>query len=240
MLTTNASSSTDNFFENPILVALNGYDYLVSNTTTAGSLTPSSSGVPIANTTVVLTGTDEFGGTVNLTTTTNSAGFYSFPGLNPSNGSGYTVTEIPPAADTHLGQTTTTGGATSTPASTPVVSNIVLTTGNSPSTDNFFEIASVCVNGSDFLVPSGTKLTTSITGLPIAGTTVTLTGTDAFGTTFTKTTTTNGSGGYSFPGLNPSNGSGYTVTEIPPAADTHEGQTSNTYEATPAHRLPPL
>ncbi len=187
--------------------------------------------MPISGTTVVLTGTDVFGGTVSKTTTTNGSGFYSFTGLNPSNGSGYTVTETPPATDTHVGQTSTTGGATSTPAATPVVSNIVLTTANSPSTDDFFETASVSVNGTDYLVSNATTasaLNTTTAGVPISGTTVVLTGTDAFGNSVSKTTTTNGSGQYSFTGLNPSNASGYTVTETPPAADTHVGQTSTT------------
>ena len=92
-------------------VSINGTDYLVSNTTPPGSLTTSTTGVPIAGTTVTLTGTDEFGNAVSETTTTNSSGHYSFTGLNPSNGSGYTVTETPPASDSHLGQTSTTTGA---------------------------------------------------------------------------------------------------------------------------------
>src|SRR6202041_2638455 len=127
-------------------VSINGTDYLVSNTTPAGSLTPATTGIPIPGTTVTLTGTDEFGNPVSQTTTTDVSGQYSFAGLNPSNGSGYTVTETPPASDTHLGQTSTTTGAVTTPATNPAVSTIVLTTGNSSSTDNFFETASVSVN----------------------------------------------------------------------------------------------
>ena len=80
---------------------------------------------------MVLTGTDAFGNAVSGTTTTNASGQYSFTGLNPSNASGYTVTETPPATDTHLGQTSTTPGAVTTPATTPVVSSIVLTIGGS-------------------------------------------------------------------------------------------------------------
>ena len=238
VLTTNGSSSTDNYFETAT-VSINGTDYLVSNTTPAGSLTPASTGVPIAGTTVVLTGTDEFGNTVSVTTSTNGSGQYSFTGLNPSNTAGYTVTETPPAADNHLGQTSNTAGAISTPAATPVVSTIVLTTNGASSTDNYFEIATVSVNGTDYLVSNTTtagSLTPSSTGVPISGTTVVLTGTDDFGNAINKTTTTNGSGQYSFTGLNPSNAGGYTVTETPPATDSHLGQTSNTSGAvsTPA------
>ena len=49
------------------------------------------------------------------------------------------------------------------------------------------------------------SLTTSTTGATIAGTTVVLSGTDAFGNAVSGTTTTNASGQYSFTGLNPSN-----------------------------------
>ncbi len=93
---------------------------------------------------MILTGTDAFGNSVSKTTTTNGSGQYSFTGLNPSNASGYTVTETPPAGrHATSGQTSTTTGATSTPAATPVVSKIVLTANGSSSTDNFFETASV-------------------------------------------------------------------------------------------------
>ncbi len=168
----NAGSDLTLDFGYYLPVAINGYDYLVSNTTTAGNLTTSSAGSPIAGTTVVLSGLNAVGTPVSATTTTNSSGFYSFTGLSPSGPAGYTVTETPPAADTHVGQTSTTTGATSTPAATPVVSHIVLTTANSPSTDNFFETASVALNGTDYLVPPGTTPNTSTTGVPIAGTTV--------------------------------------------------------------------
>ena len=126
----------------PALVSITGSDYLAANTTTPGSLTPATSGVPIAGTTVALTGTDEFGSSVSETTTTNAGGQYSFIGLNPSNGSGYAVTETPPASDIHLGQTSTTAGAvTNTPPGTlSVVSQLVLTTTGASSTDNFFEL----------------------------------------------------------------------------------------------------
>ena len=230
VLTTGGASSTDNFFETGT-VSINGTDYLVPNTTTAGSLTTSTTGVAIAGTTVTLSGKDVFGNIVSASTTTDASGNYSFTGLNLSNSSGYTVTETPPASDSHLGQTSTTVGAVSTPATSPLVSKIVLTTGGASSTDNFFEIAAVSINGTDYLVPNTTtagSLTTSTTGVAIAGTTVTLRGKDVFGNIVSASTTTDASGNYSFTGLNLSNSSGYTVTETPPASDSHLGQTSTT------------
>ena len=56
---------------------------------------------------------------------------------------------------------------------------IVLTSNGASSTDNFFETAAVSVNGTDYLTPTPGSTTPS--GVTIAGTTVTLTGTDEFG-----------------------------------------------------------
>lgn len=51
----------------------------------------------------------------------------------------------------------------------------------------------------------------------IAGVTVTLSGTDAYGNAVNLSATTDSNGNYSFGDLSPSNGSGYTVTEAQPA-----------------------
>ncbi len=201
VLTSNGASSTDNFFETAA-VSVSGTDYL---TPTPGSTTPST--VTIAGTTVTLTGTDEFGNMRQRDDHDQRQRQYSFTGLNPSNGSGYTVTETPPASDSHVGQTsTTTGAVTNTPPGTPsAVSTIVLTSNGASSTDNFFETAAVSVSGTDYLTPTpGSTTPSSVT---IQGTTVTLTGTDEFGNSVSKTTTTDGSGNYSFTGLNPSDSS---------------------------------
>jgi SdrD B-like domain/Carboxypeptidase regulatory-like domain len=204
-----------------IQTSINGTDYLVSNTTKASSLTPSSSGIPIANTSIELVNTTT--NAVVATTTTNSSGQYSFTGIPLGT---YSVIETPPAADTHLGQTSTTSGASTT---TTTISPITLTLSNLTSTDNFFETASVSVTGTDYLVGATTSLTTSTTGTALAGTTIALSGTDEFGNAVKLTTTTNASGQYSFTGLNPTTAaSGYTVTETPPASYTHLGQTTTT------------
>jgi large repetitive protein len=51
----------------------------------------------------------------------------------------------------------------------------------------------------------------------IAGVTVTLTGTDAYGNTVSRTATTDASGNYTFNDLAPSDASGYTLTQTQPA-----------------------
>ena len=51
----------------------------------------------ISNVTITLSGTNDLGQAVLLTTTTNANGAYSFTGLRPSNASGYMVVETQPA-----------------------------------------------------------------------------------------------------------------------------------------------
>ncbi len=59
--------------------------------------------------------------------------------------------------------------------------------------------------------------------MTIAGTTVTLTGTDEFGNMRQRDDHDRRQRPYSFTGLNPSNAAGYTVTETPPAARQPRG-----------------
>ena len=51
----------------------------------------------IVNVVVTLTGTDDLGKPVGLTTQTDVNGFYQFAGLRPSDSTGYTITETQPA-----------------------------------------------------------------------------------------------------------------------------------------------
>jgi hypothetical protein len=60
----------------------------------------------LANITLRLTGTNDQGTAISVTTTTDAHGYYRFDGLRPSNSSGYTVTQLQPnttAYRTHLG-----------------------------------------------------------------------------------------------------------------------------------------
>ncbi len=49
--------------------------------------------VPIENVSITLTGTNDLGNPVNLSTTTNASGFYEFTNLRPGS---YTITETQP------------------------------------------------------------------------------------------------------------------------------------------------
>lgn len=51
----------------------------------------------IANVTITLTGFDDLGQSVNLTTQSDANGIYSFGNLRPSDGAGYSITQSPPA-----------------------------------------------------------------------------------------------------------------------------------------------
>ncbi len=91
--------------------------------------------------TLVLTGTDDQGNPVNLSTATAPDGSYSFTGLRPGN---YVITQPTQPAGTVNGQTTPgSAGGNATPPTVPVsvISAIVLTPGASSLGNNFGELA---------------------------------------------------------------------------------------------------
>ena len=178
----------------------------------------------IAGVTIKLSGTDTNGNAVNLTTTTVADGSYRFSGLAASNSSGYTITEIQPAAYID-GKTTIMAGnpgvATSTKpvaaGGSDVISKVVLPTNNTLINYNFGELAGSSISGLVYVDANNSGVyTAGETG--IGGVTVNLTGTDTNGNAVSLTTTTAGDGSYRFTNLTPSNASGYTITEIQPAA----------------------
>jgi uncharacterized repeat protein (TIGR01451 family)/fimbrial isopeptide formation D2 family protein len=93
-----------------------------------------------ANVTVELTGTDDLGNPVTLTTTTDANGKYSFENLRPGT---YVVTEPNQPAETLNGKTTagSTGGTGSNPSTTTSqITGIVLKPGDESVDNNFGEI----------------------------------------------------------------------------------------------------
>ncbi len=176
----------------------------------------------IPGVTVTLTGTDAFGNALNLTTTTDAAGNYTFDNLLPSGAGGYIVTVTPPAgtspvADTFAGDTTENGITPGIvlPASTDIDTVDFGLRGNASIGDTVWRD-----DDADGVQDAGEP------GIP--GVTVTLTGTDTFGNPVSVTTTTDANGNYLFANLPPSNATGYTVAITPPAgvsptADTFAG-----------------
>ena len=174
---------------------------------------------PVAGITLELL---DAGGTVLGTTTTNAAGQYLFssltlPALAP--GAGYQVRLATPPAGTTAGTTTAgnvggtpTGTATAPGVSPAVVSGINLGAAQQSVQNNFPLVSDIRVAGRVF---EDRDLSGSFGGtdVGIAGNTITLLGTDAFGNSITRFTTTDGAGQYSFTGLPPGS---YTVRQTQP------------------------
>jgi uncharacterized repeat protein (TIGR01451 family) len=177
---------------------------------------------------VTLTGTDDLGNAVNLTTTTSTiggqAGSYAFTNLRPSNEAGYTVTEtgmgLPPAfidgKDSPAGNL---GGAPKTVSFNDQVTAIPVTAGASGVNYNFGEIKPASLSGFVYLDANNNGVFDPGPGgdVGLGGTAVTLTGFDDRGRAVTRTVRTGPDGSFVFGGLRPSDSKGYALTEAPPA-----------------------
>lgn len=179
----------------------------------------------VSGVTVTLTGTD-YGPdgisgnaddvTVNATTTTNASGVYTFQNLRAGN---YTVTESQPAS--HLDGKDTAGTSGGSTAVNDVISGIIISLfGVTSSGNNFGELAPASISGAVFIDLDSDAIKDAGETGGVPGVTVTLSGTDDLGNTVTATTTTDGSGNYTFTSLRPGT---YSVTETPPSGLTHTG-----------------
>ncbi|MEJ1959115.1 MAG: SdrD B-like domain-containing protein, partial [Nitrosomonadales bacterium] len=171
----------------------------------------------IPSVTLALTGTDVLGNPVNLTTTTNASGNYSFSGLLTANASGYTVTETQPA--TYLdGQDSKglIGGVACAACNTATPNNIKsipFQPGSSFIGFNFGEVLSASLAGSVYVDINNNSILD--TGEALSGVTLTLSGTNDLGAAVNLTTTTNAGGAYSFTNLRPSSAAGYNGCRNP-------------------------
>jgi uncharacterized repeat protein (TIGR01451 family)/fimbrial isopeptide formation D2 family protein len=158
----------------------------------------------LAGLTVTLTGTDAYGNAVSLTTTTDAAGAYSFANLLDGS---YTVTVAPPA-----GMTNTYDGNTGNNHDTPVT----LAAGENRTGVDFGYRGTASLGDRVWDDRDGDGVQDGDEP-GISGVTVTLTGTDTFGSAVSFSTTTGTDGAYTFANLPPSNGAGYSVTVTPPS-----------------------
>jgi hypothetical protein len=168
----------------------------------------------INNVTVTLTGTNDLGAAVNLTTTTNSSGAYTFSNLRPGS---YVVVETQPAGFVDGKDTPgTVNGVTEGVATPPdSITSIDLTAGQSGINYNFGELLTSSLAGFVYADVNANGVKDGVeAGIP--GVTVRLTGTDDLGAAVSVTTTTSQNGSYSFTGLRPSSGAGYVITETQP------------------------
>lgn len=149
----------------------------------------------------------------SLTVFTDADGRWEFPIMPPGT---YTFVETQPAgyidgleenADTNLPATVIVGN--------DQFDNVVLAPNPVRGPFNFGEIASNGSISGSVYVDSNRNGTREGNEVGIAGVTITLTGTDLAGRSVVQTTTTDGSGNYSFTGLFPGT---YTVTESHPSA----------------------
>jgi hypothetical protein len=166
--------------------------------------------------TVTLTGTDASGNKVTKTTTTDCGGSYTFKSLAAG---AYTVT-VPATADGRALETTN-----------PLA--VSLAAGAISSSNNFGYMPGA-ISGKVYTdLDADKKLDTN--ELPLAGVTVTLTGTDANGKSYTKTAVSAADGSYAFSGLpagtytvsTPSSAQGETLKTASPLKITLSGGASS-------------
>ena len=207
--TTLASGETNNTLDAGIvnLPIISGYSYVDADNDGIRD----SGEAPIAGVTIRLTGIDSHGQAVNITTTSGADGYYQFAGLEPSDATGYTVTETQPAGFID-GQDTvgSAGGTIAGPAPTrDVISGVVVGSSTNAQRYNFGELRTASIAGAVYVdVTNDGNRQAGEQG--IVGVTITLSGTDDLGNAVTATATTAADGSYSFGGLRPGT---YAVTE---------------------------
>ena len=193
----------NNNFGELLPASLSGYVY--NDVDNNGVFDASEAG--ISGVRVALTGTDDQGNSVSLSTTTSADGLYSFGNLRPGT---YTVTETQPAAYLD-GQDTigTPGGVTSNDR----FSSIALGAGVDGQNNNFGEVLASSISGYVYY-DANNDGSFGGSDAAISGATVTLSGIDDRGITVSQTATTNAAGYYIFSNLRPGT---YSLTETQPA-----------------------
>ncbi len=151
----------------------------------------------ISGVTITLTGTDDLGVPVSLTTITTADGSYSFNDLRPGI---YTVTETNQPFD-YLDGKDTAGVPGSGVAGNDVISNIVLNAGDSSTNNNFGELPQPAQLSGYVYVDTDNDGVKDTGENPLAGIIVNLTGSDTFGRPVNKTATTDENGFYQFTDL---------------------------------------
>ncbi len=206
-------ASANNNFGEVLPVSVSGYVYAdandngIKNSGEAGI----GSATPGAGVTVSLTGTNDLGQAVSLSTTTLADGSYSFGNLRPSNLFGYTVTETQPAG--YLDGKDAAGSVGGNATVNDKISGIVLLNGGDTSTNNNFgELLPGALSGFVYKDFDNDGVKENYEN-PVSGVVLTLTGTNDLGVITSVTTTTAADGSYNFGNLRPGT---YTVTETQP------------------------
>lgn len=164
--------------------------------------------------TITLTGIDADSNPVNLTTTTDSSGAYSFTNLQPGT---YTLTETQPTG--YRDNIDSVGDMNGSPSGTlgnDVISDIILPPGGVGTEYNFAD-SNTAVAGFVY-VDSNNDGVKDAGEAGIPNVSLTLSGTDSANNPVSITTTTDSTGAYLFTGMIGSDSNGYTITETQPSA----------------------
>ena len=191
---------------------------------------------PIAGASLTLTGTSAGGLPVNISATTGADGQYLFDGVLPSDATGYTIVETQPVTYADASETVgrLNGARTGTLPSNDRIAGLVYAGGSGDGYDFGEQGASIAGNVFNDANGNGRR---EPGDLPLAGVTITLTGTDATGQPVSRTTVTARDGSYSFADLPLDNGAGYTIVQSPVPNSTHAGETPGSLGGTaPAPR----
>ena len=206
--------------------SISGFVFVDLNSNAKRDLTGIVESAGLTGVTISLSGIDDLGATINLTTITAANGAYSFSNLRPGN---YQVVENVVAGVTHTGMSIGSkggnDGASTLPANSIVpgadkrtISNIVLAAANSASDYNFGE-SGQGLSGFVYadLNNNGIK---DVNEPGIAGVQVSLSGNTASSVNVSVeispnpcTITTDSNGAYNFNGVPASNAAGYALTE---------------------------
>lgn len=176
----------------------------------------------VANVPVLLTGTDIAGLAVNLTTTTDANGVFTFMNLQPSGATGYTLTQRPPAGVPALSATAgTLGGSTFGDFTNTIVNTINVTAGATGSGYLFGTAAAIPTSP----LSGSVYLDTNDNGVRdpgeagIAGVTMTLGSGNILGRGGlpARSVVTNANGDFVFTDVPASDTNGYFLTQTQPA-----------------------
>ncbi|WP_308447128.1 SdrD B-like domain-containing protein, partial [Chitiniphilus shinanonensis] len=149
----------------------------------------------IGGVTVQLSGTDPWGNVIDLSTTTDASGAFSFGNLPPANASGYTLVETQPGGYASVANTAGSAGGT---VSGDTIGGIALAAGTDASGYLFGEGLGSGIAGTVYIDANYNGVRDGGEG-GIPGTTITLAGTSSGGATIHCTTVTDANGDYVFP-----------------------------------------
>jgi uncharacterized repeat protein (TIGR01451 family) len=197
------SDSPNNDFGELTAASVSGFVYLDANND--GIKEANENG--IAGVQITLGGTNDIGGAVAQTATTDASGFYQFNNLRPGT---YTITETPPA--NYLQGKNAIGSLGGT-LNGSQMSGIVLTSASQGANYDFAHLTAGGLSGFVYLDANNNGVKDQgENGLP--GVQLTLAGTNDQGSPVSQTITTDPTGFFQFNNLRPGT---YSLTEMPPA-----------------------